>query len=211
MFEWLKQISNRSSFDKFFHWSNLHEIASSPLTSIAVYGTILVPFVAAQVRILTSIEILAFSPFGGLVLPIAMMMTYSFSLIFALASILALVSCPPIIKRHKNFTGYLAEVVGVSSGLRPKVNPEKENEVDHSEHSNEEDFIHLIEEFAAQLGAENYEATVHELLENAVEDWAMMEEENDTFRYVVGAMFLFSFLLGFLVFFGVMPASILFL
>ena len=209
MFIGLREMSVRFSQKRFFYWSSLQGIASSPLTPVAIYGTILVPFVSAQVRILRHFEVLTVNPFDKVSLPCPMLITYGFSLTFALAAILTLIICPPIIKHHQSFGSYLAEVVNLSRKIKDKVPNSNVDKFESLKFETDIEIDELIEKLVIINGEEKYKKLIEGVLNDAIKDWEELQISISKVRQLIGYLYLISFALGAIVFFLVMPLSII--
>lgn len=213
MFKWLQQIATKTDFFKFFYWSNLYAIAASPVISIAVYGTILVPFLSAEIEILKAVKVLKFDPFDGIALPLSMLFSYSFSLLFAFAAVLAMLFCAPTIKMHKNIVSYLSEISSVSKRISgdDSLSDPTDNLLEKIEVGGpltDHEIEAVIKKIVGRKGRDDFSTTVSTFTDHAVQEWTQLEESQKRLRFTIGTIFIVSFVIGFFTFFILMPISI---
>lgn len=207
MFKWLHSALSGASIKGFFKWGNLYSVGLSPLTSVAVYGTILVPTAALVVDVLSEVSFLGIRLFSDLTLPNTILLAYLFSLFFGLGAIVALALCPDILKRYRTVDDLVLQVSKVANGLGTKQDQALGGSFDINDTTPEIESV--IAEAINDVGQKHYQTAVLSGLEQAQKNWEHSQISLPFVRYCVGAMFIASFVLGFILFFVVMPRALL--
>lgn len=211
-------------FHKISLWSNLNKLANTPLTTLGLYGTAVVPILAVLKDFLGPLleKIGMENVFSIPVLPL---LIYCTSLLFSLASVITRVLSPYEIRKAPDFNSYIAHeyhrifTLRQGDGLIFDVNSKIErfdsvDEVLSGRVKNAAKSVKGYEKQCGEISMYSFESIERDVeyaanLIQADRSWSTKNECKPNLRRFVALLYLISLTLTALIFFILMPFKIL--